>query len=149
MISEKGVLRAFSKIKKQVTYLKNQNKELRAEIKKLKSSMLKESDVNNAVEKTIKKGEGEFITLSNFNSLVSKSPDVVYMLQHFHDMDDISITKKQFDHFTKRVDQLRVEAAELRSVKKQLNKKAADDVNLKKLNREINKLKIKLEKMKK
>ncbi|MBW3016986.1 hypothetical protein KY316_01325, partial [Candidatus Woesearchaeota archaeon] len=67
--------------------------------------------------------------------------------QHFYDLDDISITKKQYKYFNKKVDQLRQEAAELNSLKKFLVKKALLEKTVRRISRDLARIKSKLKRI--
>jgi len=143
MVSEKVLRRSFLKVKRQISQLKNQDKKIREELKEIKKAIPTQSQIENSFRKIIKEETNKFLRLEQLDSLITKNPDVVYMLQHFHDLDDISITKKQFKHFNKKVDQLRQEAAEFSNIKKQMKRNLALETSVRKLRREIKKLRIK------
>jgi len=143
MVSEKALRRSFLKVKKQISQLKHQNKEVGEELKKIKKSIPTQGQVESMLRKALKEEIGKLVLLEQLDSLLAKNPDVVFMLQHFHDLNDISITKKQFKHFTRKVDQLRREAAELIGTKKQLKRNLALETTIRKLNREVKKLQAK------
>jgi hypothetical protein len=143
MVSEKILRKSFQKVKKQVSQLKSQDKNLKEELEEIKKLMPTQKFIENILRKIIKEETKNLITIEQLDSLIAKNPDVVFMLQHFHDLDDISITKKQFKHFTQKVDQLRNEAAELRNTRKQLKRNLGLETQLRKLNREVKKLRAK------
>ncbi|MBW3011781.1 hypothetical protein KY311_01210 [Candidatus Woesearchaeota archaeon] len=147
MVSEIALRNSFNKIKKELSAVKAQNKRLNNSIKSLKKMMLTQQQIFDYAKQFFEKESAQFVEHDEFDSLVSKNPDVVYMLQHFYDLDDISITKKQYKYFNKKVDQLRQEAAELNSLKKFLVKKALLEKTVRRISRDLARIKSKLKRI--
>lgn len=143
MVSERILRKSFQKVKKQISQLKNQDKKIKEDLQRIEKSIPRHDQIENAFRKALEAESAKFVHLEQLDSLIAKNPDVIYMLQHFQDLDEISITKKQFKHFTKKVEQLRRDAAELQSIKRGLKRNLALDTSVRKLNREVKKLKVK------
>ena len=147
MVSEIAIKNSFNKIKRELATVKAQNKRLQNSLKSLKKMMLTQQQIFDYAKQFFDKESANFVDHDEFDSLVSKNPDVVYMLQHFYDLDDISITKKQYKYFNKKVDQLREDAAELNSLKKYLVKKALMEKTVRKISKDLSRIKAKLKKL--
>jgi Tfp pilus assembly protein PilO len=143
MVNEKALRKAFLKIKRQISQLKAQDRQISEEIQKIQGMIPSQKHIEKNFRKIIKEEISSLISLDQIDSLIAKNPDVVFMLQHFHDLDDISITKKQFKHFSRKVDMLRREAAELKNIKNQMKRNLALETSLRKLGREVKRLGIK------
>jgi len=140
MVNEKALKRSFLKVKRHISLLKSENVKLREEIKEIKNSVLSKKEIQNIFRKTIREETSKFVPLNKIDSFISKNQDIVFMLQHFNEVDARSITKKQFKYFKHKVDQLRRDAAELSSIKKHIKKNISLETSVRKLNREIRRL---------
>ncbi|MBW3017453.1 hypothetical protein KY316_03695, partial [Candidatus Woesearchaeota archaeon] len=83
MVSEIALRNSFNKIKKELSAVKAQNKRLNNSIKSLKKMMLTQQQIFDYAKQFFEKESAQFVEHDEFDSLVSKNPDVVYMLQHF------------------------------------------------------------------
>jgi ADP-heptose:LPS heptosyltransferase len=140
MASERLLRKSFAKVKKHISELRSHDADILEKLKKIEKSILSQKQTEKNIRRILNEESSRFVLLEQLDSLIVKNPDVIYMLQHFHDIDDISITKKQYTHFTKRVEQLRRDAAELKSIRKELKRNLSLETSIRKLNREVRRI---------
>ncbi|MBW3014669.1 hypothetical protein KY335_05520 [Candidatus Woesearchaeota archaeon] len=138
--------------KKQMQKLSRENSQLKTKIKELEKQIPTKDSITSSVlkklESKISSIQNQMLKVKQFDQLLSKNEKFNYLQEHFSNLDKISMTKKQYAHFSKEVDRLRKETAELISLKKQLEKLSKIENELMKLSRKVPQLEKKLQPVK-
>lgn len=113
---------------KEMAALKRQNSLLKTKLKELSGSQLTFAQVDQHLSKKhklkqkLKDLRNECILESEFSAKLDNHETIRYILEHFSELDRLSMTKKQYKRFSIQLDSLRNQAAQLVAMERQLQK---------------------------
>ncbi|MBD3259927.1 hypothetical protein GF371_04840 [Candidatus Woesearchaeota archaeon] len=158
MVEEEMLLKELENTKKSlskdIANLKRENTNLKKKIDSLEKSQLDKEKLSRQVINKLKLDtklsdiKKNFIQYDEIENLISKHKTLNLLLKKFAELENQSITKKQFKQFSKQVDFLRSETASIISLKKQMTKLSLLEQQLKLIARELPKIKTELKKIK-